>query len=226
MKTTRLIIIAAGVIIACSNKNGLSKNNNQENQQVILSSDTLINFENGSEGTVPVGYIQMGSGNTQTLNWKIASDQGNKVMMQAAKNSGDDYNMLVLDKCMYQNFSMTVKIKAISGEEDQGGGLMWRYVDNNNYYLARYNPLEKNFRFYKVVNGIRKQLTSSDGNIKQGEWFSMKIELTGNKISCFLNDIKLIDTSDDTYSKPGNIGFWTKADAVSYFDDLKITNIK
>jgi len=50
----------------------------------------------------------------------------------------------------------------------------------------------------------------------------MTIEMKGNKITCSLNGIKLIETTDDTFKNAGNIGFWTKADAVTYFDDLKI----
>ena len=34
---------------------------------------------------------------------------------------------------------------------DQGGGPVWRYQDANNYYIARMNPLEDNYRVYKVV---------------------------------------------------------------------------
>ena len=32
----------------------------------------------------------------------------------------------------------------------------------------------------------------------------------------------MIDATDDTFKSPGNIGLWTKADAVTYFDDLNI----
>ena len=104
--------------------------------------------------------------------------------------------------------------------------MVWRYIDNNNYYIARCNPLENNLRFYRVVNGNRKQLESVDCNIKPHEWFTMSIEMNGNKISCSLNGNKLIETTDDTFSKSGNVGFWTKADAQSYFDDLTISPIK
>ena len=66
-------------------------------------------------------------------------------------------------------------------------------------------------------------MKSVDSNIKSGEWFTMTIEMNENKITCSLNGIKLIETSDDTFKSAGQIGFWTKADAVTYFDDLKIT---
>ena len=152
----------------------------------------------------------------------MINDIGNKVVVQQAENSGSCYNLLVLDKVAYNDFSASVKIKAISGEEDQGGGLVWRYIDKNNYYVARYNPLENNFRFYNVVNGSRKELESTEIDIKQGEWFIMTIDVKGNKVTCSLNGKTLIESTDDTFKSAGRIGLWTKADAVTYFDDLKI----
>jgi hypothetical protein len=36
----------------------------------------------------------------------------------------------------------------------------------------------------------------------------------------------MIETSDDTFNSAGQIGFWTKADAVTFFDDLDITKLE
>ena len=71
--------------------------------------------------------------------------------------------------------------------------LVWRYIDNNNYYLARFNPLENNFRLYRVVNGSRKQLKSKDSNVKSNVWFTLKIEMKGSRVSCSINGDKIID---------------------------------
>ena len=187
-----------------------------------MGSDTLVNFENETEGKLPSGFVADATNKAKSIKWNVINDIGNKVVVQQAENSGSCYNLLVLDKVAYNDFSASVKIKAISGEEDQGGGLVWRYIDKNNYYVARYNPLENNFRFYNVVNGSRKELESTEIDIKQGEWFIMTIDVKGNKVTCSLNGKTLIESTDDTFKSAGRIGLWTKADAVTYFDDLKI----
>lgn len=184
--------------------------------------DTTINFEKCVIDKLPDGFTQTATGKLQKLYWKIVNDNGNKVVAQTAKNEGDYFNLLVLDKLKYQDLTITVKLKAVAGEEDQGGGLVWRYIDNNNYYIARYNPLEHNFRLYHVVNGNRKQLISVESDIKTGIWFTLTIEMKSNKISCSLNGVKMIEATDDTLKSAGNIGLWTKADAVTYFDDLTV----
>ncbi len=113
--------------------------------------------------------------------------------------------------------------KAVRGKIDQGGGLVWRYQDAKNYYVARMNPLESNYRVYKVVDGKRTQLgTKEDVKIPAGEWHVLKIEQTGEQIECWLDGKKYLEVKDDTFTKAGRVGLWTKADAQTRFDDLRM----
>lgn len=222
MKT---LIISISVMISVAFCSNVSSKNSQvvvEDSYSQTGNDTIFDFDNETEGQLPSGFVADATNKAKSIKWNIVNDNGNKVVEQQAVNSGSCYNLLVLEKIACENFTASVKIKAISGEEDQGGGLVWRYIDKNNYYIARYNPLENNLRFYRVVNGSRKELESTDSDIKQGEWFTLNIVMKGNKITCSMNGKTMIESTDDTFISAGLIGFWTKADAVTYFDDLKI----
>ena len=72
------------------------------------------------------------------------------------------FNLCVLSSTKHLYVDLSVEVKAIKGEIDQGGGLVWRYRDANNYYITRWNPLETNFRVYHVVDGKRTQLANAD----------------------------------------------------------------
>lgn len=218
----KLFVSAIASLVFVYSSNPLTYGNTSFPGEYVAVKDTTINFENGVIDKLPNGFTQAATGKLQKLNWKIINDSGNKVVSQSAKNEGDYYNLLVLDKLNYQDFILTVKLKAVAGEEDQGGGLVWRYIDNNNYYIARFNPLEYNFRLYRVVSGNRKQLISVDCDIKTGIWFAMTIEMKANRILCSLNGNKMIEAKDDSFKSPGNIGLWTKADAITYFDDITV----
>jgi hypothetical protein len=120
-----------------------------------------------------------------------------------------------------------VSLKSIRGEIDQGGGVVWRYQDANNYYIARYNPLESNYRVYKVVDGKRTQLdTKEEIELPEGRWHTLQIRHAGEQIECSLNGKKLLEAKDATFTKPGKIGLWTKADAETHFDGLKVRNLE
>ena len=120
---------------------------------------------------------------------------------------------------------MSVKFKAVAGKLDQGGGLVWRYRGAGNYYIARMNPLEDNFRVYRVVAGKRIQLATADVKAAAGQWHSLRIVQRGDHIECYFNGKKYLDAKDDTFKGAGKVGLWSKADAQTYFADLRASEL-
>ena len=98
---------------------------------------------------------------------------------------------------------------------------MWRYKDAGNYYVARMNPLEDNYRVYKVVAGKRTQLGSVDVKVPAGQWHTLRVVQKADRIQCYLDGKSQLDVKDDTFPDAGKIGLWTKADAQTDFADLK-----
>ena len=218
-----IILFLSLISFFCTKKEKLITENFNSNP------DTTITFEQYETGKLPDGWTPEITGKQEKAAWIITEDNVNKVVSKSSgNNSGGNFNLLILGSPKYKNLRMSVKIKAISGEEDQGGGLIWRYADRNNYYIARANPLERDFRLYRVINGKREQFESANVTFKPGEWFTISIEMNDNLIKCFLNGKEEIEYKDDdnTFTGEGNVGLWTKADAVSYFDDLMIEKLK
>jgi hypothetical protein len=141
-------------------------------------------------------------------------------------DSSGTFNICWTDKARFKDGAIEVKFKAVSGKEDQGGGLMWRVKDKDNYIVARANPLEDNFRVYYVKDGSRHQIESAKVSIKAGEWHTMKIEQHGDRVVCSLDGKAYIDARDDHVQTEGGLGLWTKGDAVSAFDELKVLSVK
>ena len=44
--------------------------------------------------------------------------------------------------------------------------------------------------------------------------------MAGSRITCYLDGQELLQAEDEALAEPGMIGLWTKADAVTSFDDL------
>ena len=100
---------------------------------------------------------------------------------------------------------------------------IWRRVkDKDNYYIARYNPLENNFRIYYVKDGARRMLASARLKLPARVWHIMKIVHEGKDIGGYLNGQKYLVVEDDTFDEPGGVGLWTKADAATSFDDFGV----
>ena len=183
------------------------------------TSQKIWNFDGDKPGSIPEGFAA-GVGD-----WKIVADPSApsrpNVLAQAAHNSGSTFNLIWTSEVSSKTVDIAVKMKAIAGTEDQGGGLAWRGKDANNYYVARYNPLEDNYRVYKVEKGRRIQLQSADIKHTEG-WHTLHVTMNGDHIQCYYDGQKYLDVKDSTFPEPGKIGLWTKSDAQSHFDDLSI----
>ena len=116
--------------------------------------------------------------------------------------------------------SVSVKCKPVSGHVDRACGLVFRYGDENNYYLTRANALEDNVRFYYVKNGRRIQLANWSGKVTSSVWHELRVDFQGDHVEVYWDGTKRIDAHDRTFSGPGRVGVWTKADSYTLFDDL------
>jgi len=183
-------------------------------------------FDREKTGSVPKGWkLAETRGKGKTATWKVISGgykSDKAVAITENNNSGKTYNLLIVRKTKYNNLDLSVKVKAMAGKEDQGGGPIWRAKDADNYYIARWNPLEDNFRVYYVKDGRRKQLASANIKTDPGKWHEIEIEHVGTRIVAQFDDEKVIEIEDATFAEAGMVGLWTKADAATAFDNLKV----
>lgn len=184
--------------------------------------DFKESFESGTVGKVPADW-SVASGT-----WAVAMDGPNKVLYQTARSRGSQFNKAVAEKTAFLDGELSIRLKAIAGREDQGGGLMWRYRDADNYYIVRANPLEKNVVLYKVQDGKRTDLPllgkgrtyGMDAPMATNRWHTLSVTVQGDLFTVFLDGKQLYRVKDGTFSKGGKVGLWTKADAQTQFDDL------
>jgi hypothetical protein len=178
-------------------------------------------------GKLPTGWKAEKTGAGEGSVWKVVADdtapsQTGYVLAQTAESPNNVFNICVADSPKYKDVELTVSFKAMRGKNDQGGGFVWRYRDANNYYIARMNPLEENYRVYKVVAGKRTQLgqegTKEGLKVQAGTWHTLKVTMEGDQIRCYLDGEKQLDVRDSTFKDAGKVGLWTKSDAQTHFD--------
>jgi hypothetical protein len=129
---------------------------------------------------------------------------------------------LALSDKVYTDVIMSVRFKPISGREDQAAGILFRVQDKDNYYILRANALEDNVNLFIYASGKRSQIKESSVKVPSGRWQELRVDVAGNHFRGFLNDQLVIEANDDSYSA-GRVGLWTKADSVTYFDNVRVT---
>jgi len=217
-----------------SDRTQQEKAKSTEAQQVVQDSTAEVtvrfDFEDLSLGKLPDEWKTAVTGKGNSGNWEIVTDKNEsgpiKVLAQTSmENFGYHFDVAVAKETNFKDLTLSLDFKAIKGEEDQGGGPVWRYIDADNYYIARANPLENNFRVYKVVDGNRKQLKSYSLPVISNQWHSIKIEHIGTQIKCYYDGQLYLEVDDDTFMEAGSVGVWTKADSYCLFDKL-IVDVK
>ncbi|HEU5118457.1 MAG TPA: hypothetical protein VFT74_17725 [Isosphaeraceae bacterium] len=172
-------------------------------------------FESDKVGSIARGFRQFEG------QWVVVEDGDNQVLAQRAESAEKVFNLALAQNTSFRDVDLSVRVRAETGEVDQGGGIVWRAKDQNNYYIARYNPLEDNVRVYKVENGERTQLDHADAP-GDHKWHTLRIVMIDREILGYFDDKRLLVAEDSTFREPGMVGLWTKADARSVFDDLKV----
>lgn len=173
-------------------------------------------FEDDPAGSPPRGFTP------SVGEWTVVTTDQGKVLAQSAQNANPVFNIALVDGTGARDVDISVKLKALAGKLDQGGGLVWRARDARNYYIARFNHKEDNFRVYKVVDGKRSQ-PFRNADIKHHDgWTTVRVTMKGDHIECYLDGKKYLDIHDTTFPDAGKIGVWSKSDAQSQFDDLAL----
>lgn len=146
------------------------------------------------------------------------------VVAQTSTDPTDErFPMLIYDGSTFDDFRLRLSFKIVSGVMEQMAGVVFRYQNPSNFYVLRASALGHNARFYKVVNGLRSDPIGPQLDITTGVWHTLAVQCQGNQIFCWLDDKLLMPALNDNTFTSGKIGFWTKSDAVSYFDDLTVS---
>jgi hypothetical protein len=178
------------------------------------------NFDQASPGFIPPGWTCGVTGRGSPV-WKVESDPSAPSKPNALKQSGTGtFPWCVKKAVSIADGFVEVKFKPLSGREDQAGGVVWRWKDGNDYYIARANALENNLSLYHTENGRRLIIKSAATPVVTNQWHTLRVDFAGPAIKVSLDGKQFIALDDTHISGPGAVGVWTKADSVTEFDDF------
>lgn len=190
-------------------------------------------FEQDMVGQQPKGFAFGLTRKTGTPGrWIVQEDKGGRYLAQVdGDRTRNRFPTAVLTDVSATNVDLSVRFRPVSGRVDQAAGLVWRYQNEDNYYIVRANALEDNVVLYKVQNGDRTDLAvkgegrtyGKPAEVPAGQWSTLRVVATGGRFEVFFNGAKLYEVEDATFTGAGRVGVWTKADSVTHFDDLTVT---
>ncbi len=214
---TQMTLLTAAILVGVAIVGGCdSAPPERSTAKIAIASDGTVTVRQDFEATLQDWTFAQGD-------WAQRTADDNGVLAQVATDRA--FPLALWKKQRFGDVDVTVRFKPISGRIDASGGIVFRAKDERNYYVVRANSLEDNYRLYTIVNGRRSQIAGASIDAPSlGEWHALRVVAVGSHIQAYLDDRLLIDHHDETYSD-GWVGLWTKADAVTEFDDLVVTGV-
>jgi hypothetical protein len=202
---------------------------------IFAAGASIINFDHAQVGKTPPEFT-VPAVHGASPRWEIRKDPSAPappyVLAQVSTSPHqDEFSLAILNSMSLRDGDISVRLKPISGHEDQGGGLVFRYQNERNYYLVRADSHDGEVTVYKVENGrctpIRPRGVpgSTFGvkhNIPPNTWNILKVSLRGTRFQVYVNHRRLLQADDGSFSGPGKVGLVTVADSVTYFNDFRV----
>lgn len=131
------------------------------------------------------------------------------------------FPLAIAKESFVTNGRFKVRARVAAGKIDQVAGLAFAIRDVGNYFVLRINALEDNFALFEYVNGKRFLRVKVQAAITLGEWYEISVAVQDNLLKGYLDGKPKIEYTAE-HLPQGFVGLWSRADAVSYFEDLVI----
>jgi hypothetical protein len=186
-------------------------------------------FDKDTPGGQPAGFVT-GKTNGEGGRWEVLADAKAISPPHVLGRIPSDRptpapQVIFLDGVEAMNLDLTVRIKAASSGEGQGGGAIFRAEDDRNYYVVWLSPQEKLVRIDRIVNGEVKHLQDlSVDSLQPGKWHSLRLTIRSSEMEAVFDRSRIISAREEAwefgrYTK-GKVGLWASGPAVTYFDNV------
>jgi hypothetical protein len=203
----RLLLLVASIAFALAGANA----------QVVVRT-----FDEDAIGSPPPNLTFAVARQQNAGKWLIRAEGSNHYLTHLADSvAAGGFSMAVLDTPHPAQMRASVRLKLLEGE--RVGGLVWRYQDAENFYLAALDLRVQELALYRVVRGNRIRLDDEDElELDVSAWHSVRVVQDDDDIRVSLGGISVIRARDRTFADAGRVGVWSGGGATAWFDDLRV----
>jgi hypothetical protein len=168
--------------------------------------------------------------------WEVIRDpraptRQNVLAQVSPAGSESEYPLAIYDKAQCTDGDLSVKFKIAGGRQSRTAGIVWRYQDQNNYYLLDFSADENRIALYRVqdgearpipISGAKPGSTGLKHEIRVNQWYVAKVTFQGSRVRVSFGNRRLFDAVDTGIRSQGKTGLWTKAGTLAEFDDYHV----
>jgi hypothetical protein len=179
------------------------------------------------EGSEPDGCTPAISGLGGPSQWQVRLERllldGKALVEMSHEAEPNRFPLCIADRPLVKNAEVELTFVLHDGGITRAAGVVWRFIDPQDFYVVEADAVAGKVRLVRVVNGERRQIASGAATLVAGKPQTLRITAIDEIFAVSLDDKTLIETHDATITGPGRLGLWSKADSRTSFGDLFIT---
>ena len=203
----------------------------------VFGGAEITNFDAQKTGVSPPGWTLINSRPMAPFRWEVRDDRSapsrpNVLALTSRERDRHVPSLAVFQKADVHDGEVSVDFKLDVKQRTQTVGIVFRYQDPKNYYLANASADNGSLSLLKIQDGKTSPLSRADAHkpgacevphhIDGQTWNLMRVKFRGNKIVLYLDHRKMLEAVDQTFAKSGKTGVWSRGDTVAYFDNFKV----
>lgn len=157
--------------------------------------------------------------------WQLAHHAdatGARALVNLAGAPGAEPATAVVDDPSPRDLQIITRCKVSPDLPEQACGVVFRYRDEGNHYVARVDALGGAVTLGAVINGSERVLERAEVAAGASTWQELQVLARADRFVVELNGRRVIEVHDPTHAHAGAVGLWAPASCVAYFDELAV----
>jgi hypothetical protein len=179
--------------------------------------------------TTPDGRVACTQGMTgigRPASWRAVVDPDGPDGWALTETAGDPADLrfpfCISEQTVTRDLDATLRFKPLSGTRAQVGGLVFRALSANDYYVVRANSLDNSVRLYRMDKGKRSQIAAKEAPLDADKWHSLRVIAFNDRFEVALDGKPLFTATDRSLLQPGAMGVWSQADSVTHYGSMLV----
>lgn len=119
----------------------------------------------------------------------------------------------------WANYRLIARMRS---DTDAAIGMIFRYVDADNYYRLSIDAKVKKYILTKKVNGVFTPISDKPGGFKVSESFTVTVDAVGTKLVAYIENERIFEVTDNTFTA-GQVGFSCWSNNAARFEYVEVS---
>lgn len=133
--------------------------------------------------------------------------------------------LCIADRPVAANVEAELSFVAHDGRVARATGIVLRFADPQDYYLAEADLLHGRVRLLRVLNGEYREIAGRAAPLAMETSQTLGVKAVDANFTVSLNGEVLLETRDGALRAPGRVGVSSRADSFTSIGDLFITTL-